>query len=92
MKDGVIIINTARGGLVVEADLAEALRSGKVRAAGLDVMDPEPPDEGNPLLSEPNCFVTPHVAWAPKETRERLLAEAAENLRAWLAGSPRNLL
>ncbi|MDR1038513.1 MAG: D-2-hydroxyacid dehydrogenase [Deltaproteobacteria bacterium] len=92
MKDGVIIINTARGGLVVEKDLDDALKSGKVYAAGLDVMKSEPPDESNPLVSEPNCFITPHIAWAPIETRARLIHEAAANLRCFLAGTPRNLL
>ncbi|MDR1039986.1 MAG: D-2-hydroxyacid dehydrogenase [Deltaproteobacteria bacterium] len=91
MKDGVVIINTARGGLIVEEDLNDALKSGKVYAAGLDVMAAEPPDDANPLVSDPNCVITPHVAWAPKETRARLIAEAAENLRCFLEGRPRNL-
>ncbi|MDR1081279.1 MAG: D-2-hydroxyacid dehydrogenase [Deltaproteobacteria bacterium] len=92
MKDGVIIINTARGGLVVERDLDAALKSGKIYAAGLDVMESEPPDDSNPLISEPGCIITPHIAWAPRETRARLISEAAENLRLFLAGTPRNLL
>ncbi|MDR1315169.1 MAG: D-2-hydroxyacid dehydrogenase [Deltaproteobacteria bacterium] len=92
MKDGVIIINTARGGLVDEKDLDDALKSGKVYAAGLDVMASEPPDDANPLVSDPNCIITPHIAWAPRETRARLISEAAENLRCFLAGTPRNLL
>ncbi|MDR3153806.1 MAG: D-2-hydroxyacid dehydrogenase [Deltaproteobacteria bacterium] len=92
MKDGVIIINTARGALIDEQALAEALASGKVYAAGLDVMASEPPDDHNPLIAEPGCLITPHIAWAPRETRERLIREAAENLRLFLAGTPRNLL
>ncbi|MDR2352659.1 MAG: D-2-hydroxyacid dehydrogenase [Deltaproteobacteria bacterium] len=90
MKDGVIILNTARGGLIVEKDLAEALKSGKVYAAGLDVLEKEPADDDNPLLSLPNCLITPHIAWVPLEARKRLMNEAAENLRLFLLGTPRN--
>ena len=92
MKDGVILINNSRGPLVVEQDLADALRSGKVRAAGLDVVSTEPIRGDNPLLSAPNCFITPHISWAPKESRERILACTEENIRAFLAGAPINLV
>lgn len=81
MKDGVIIINTARGPLIEEEDLAEALNNGKVAGAAVDVVSAEPIKENNPLLRAKNCIITPHIAWAPKETRERLMKIAAENLK-----------
>lgn len=92
MKDGVIILNTSRGPLVVDADLAEALKSGKVRGAGLDVVSAEPISEDNPLLAAPNCLITPHIAWAPKESRQRLMDTGVENLRKFLAGEPVNVV
>ena len=90
MKNGVIIINTARGGLIDEDALAQALISGKVSAAGLDVLKTEPPKNSSPLINAPNCFITPHIAWAPRETRARLLYETEENILAFLRGTPRN--
>jgi glycerate dehydrogenase len=90
MKDGVIIINNSRGPLVVEEDLAEALNSGKVYAAGLDVVSTEPIRGDNPLLKAKNCIITPHISWAPKESRARLMDIAVGNLKAWLDGSPVN--
>ena len=90
MKDGVIILNNSRGPLIVEQDLAEALNSGKVYAAGLDVVSTEPVRGDNPLLKAKNCIITPHISWAPRESRQRLMDIAVNNLRAYLSGSPVN--
>lgn len=92
MKDGVILINTSRGPLIVEEDLASALRSGKVYAAAVDVVSTEPIDSDNPLLQAPNCVITPHIAWAPKESRKRLLDIAVSNLESFLAENPQNVV
>lgn len=92
MKDGVIIINNSRGPLIIEQDLAEALDSGKVYAAGLDVVSTEPIKADNPLLKAKNCFITPHISWAPKESRQRLMDIAVGNLKAYIDGSPVNVV
>lgn len=92
MKDGVIILNDSRGPLIVEEDLAEALNSGKVAAAGLDVVSSEPIKGNNPLLKAKNCIITPHIAWAPKESRKRLMDIAVNNLQAFVAGEPVNVV
>ena len=86
MKDGVIILNNSRGPLIVEEDLAEALNTGKVYAAGLDVVSVEPILETNPLLKAKNCLITPHISWAPKESRARLMDIAVENLEHFIKG------
>ena len=88
MKDGVILLNSSRGGLVVEEDLAQALNSGKVCAAAVDVVSTEPIRGDNPLLGAKNCLITPHIAWAPLESRQRIMETTAENIRAFLDGRP----
>lgn len=90
MRDGVIIINNGRGPLVNEADVAAALKSGKLRAFAADVLSSEPPQDNNPLLSAPNCILTPHISWAPKEARIRLLDISAKNLEMFLRGETQN--
>lgn len=92
MKDGVILINNSRGPLIVEEDLYEALESGKVYAAGLDVASTEPIRADNPLLKAKNLFITPHISWAPKETRKRLMNIAVSNLKSYLEGEPVNVV
>jgi glycerate dehydrogenase len=90
MKQSSFLINTGRGPLIHEPDLANALNSGKIAGAGLDVLAVEPPDKTNPLLSASNCYITPHIAWATLEARTRLMQIATENLRAFISGKPIN--
>jgi len=94
MKRDAILINVARGGIVDESDLSDALQSGQIGGAGIDVLTEEPPRSGNPLLSlsHPNLIVTPHIAWASRNSRQRLVNETAANIRAFLAGNPRNIV
>lgn len=94
MKPNALLINTARGGIVDEPALAEALRSGMIAGAGVDVLSIEPPGRDSPLLAEdiPRLLLTPHIAWASRESRQRLVAELGENIRCFLAGRPRNLV
>ena len=92
MKDGVMIINTARGPLIVEQDLKDALETGKVAAAAIDVASVETILADNPLLTAKNCIMTPHIAWASKEARQRLMNSTVENLEAFLGGNPINVV
>lgn len=92
MKPTAFLVNTARGPLVDEAALAQALHRGKIAGAALDVVCEEPIRPGHPLLAAPNCLITPHVAWASVEARRTLMAQSAENLRVFLAGAPRNVV
>jgi glycerate dehydrogenase len=92
MKDGVILINNSRGPLVNEQDLYDALESGKVAAAAVDVVSTEPIREDNVLLKAKNCIITPHISWATKEARIRIMQTTADNIRSFIAGSPVNVV
>jgi glycerate dehydrogenase len=92
MKRGAFLLNTSRGPLIREQDLVNALASGHLAGAALDVLATEPPVDGSPLLSAPNCLVTPHIAWATREARARLMATAVANVEAFLAGRPVNVV
>lgn len=92
MKDGVMLINTSRGPLIVEQDLADALNAGKVAGAALDVLSVEPPSMNNPLMTAKNCIITPHIAWAPTESRSRLMDIAVDNLEKFITGNPQNIV
>lgn len=92
MKDGAILLNTSRGAVLDEAAVAQALHSGKLRGAAMDVLSQEPPSPDNPLLHAPNCIITPHMAWSPIETRQRILDITIQNIRGFLEGRPINVV
>lgn len=92
MKPTALLLNTSRGALVVDQDLADALNQGQIAGAGLDVLSEEPPPPDNPLLTARNCVVTPHMAWSTQEARGRLLDISVENIRRYLAGDPQNVV
>src|SRR6185503_1392939 len=92
MKPTAFLLNTSRGPLIDEASLAEALRAGQIAGAGLDVLSVEPPDADHPLYTAPNCFITPHISWATRAARARLMRVAVENVRAFIGGTPQNVV
>lgn len=92
MKESAFLINTSRGGIINEGDLADALNSGRIAGAGLDVLSVEPPGPDNPLLTARNCLITPHIAWATRAARIRLMNAAVDNVRAFLKGRPQNVV
>jgi glycerate dehydrogenase len=92
MKPNAFLINTSRGPLVNDKELAEALNDSVIAGAGLDVLSVEPPPAGNPLFSAKNCHVSPHLAWASRDARERLIQLTADNLKAWMDGEPINVV
>jgi glycerate dehydrogenase len=92
MKPSAILINTSRGPVVNEADVAEALNQGRIAAFGADVVSVEPIEASNPLLNAKNCFLTPHIAWATKEARQRLIDICVENVKAFVQDNPQNVV
>jgi len=92
MKPSAFVLNTSRGGLVDDHALADALNSGRIAGAGLDVLSREPPPLGHPLLNAKNCIITPHLAWATRASRSRLMTIAVENIRAFLDGKLQNVV
>lgn len=92
MKDGAILLNTSRGGVIHEQAVADALRAGKLRGAAMDVVSSEPMAANNPLLTAPNCMITPHMAWAPIEARQRILDITVQSIRGYLIGAPVNVV
>ena len=92
MKDGVLIVNNSRGPLIVEQDLADALNSGKVGGAALDVVSTEPIKHDNPLLTAKNCIITPHMSWGAKEARARIMDITVDNVKAFISGNPQNVV
>jgi glycerate dehydrogenase len=92
MKSTAYLINTSRGGVIHEHDLANALNDGRIAGAGLDVLSVEPPPASNPLLTAKNCLITPHIAWASRAARQRLIAATSENIQGFLDGSPQNVV
>lgn len=92
MKPSAFLINTSRGPLIIDQDLADALNEGTIAGAGLDVLSQEPPEKDNPLFTAKNCLITPHIAWATKEARQRLMQATVDNLAAFLEGRPKNIV
>jgi glycerate dehydrogenase len=92
MKDGAILLNTARGQIIEEIAVANALKCGKLQGVAMDVVSEEPIRADNPLLTAPNCIITPHMAWAPMETRQRILDVTSENINCFLSGKPTNVV
>lgn len=90
MKSSAFLINTARGGVIVEQDVADALNEGVIAGAGVDVLSTEPPRDDNPMLTAKNCLITPHIAWATNEARQRLMDIAVRNVKAFIDGNPVN--